>query len=107
MFTHERYIIDFLNKKPVFNPPGNIFKPSKEDTHEMEYRSPVIDSGEGFEKMFFEEKHPGFSEEKSLEKRDEKAELKKSANEDSGAYQIYEDASFEDIVASFNSEDKK
>ncbi|MGE4519450.1 MAG: type IV pilus twitching motility protein PilT [Desulfobacteraceae bacterium] len=107
MFTQERYVLDFLNKKPVFNPPGNIFKPSKEDTHEKEYRSPVIDSGEGFEKMFFEEKHPGFSEEKSLEKRDEKAELKKSANEDSGAYQIYEDASFEDIVASFNSEDKK
>lgn len=107
MFTQERYVLDFLNKKPLFNPPGNIFKPSKEDTHEKEYRSPVIDSGEGFEKMFFEEKHPGFSEEKSLEKRDEKAELKKSANEDSGAYQIYEDASFEDIVASFNSEDKK
>jgi pilus retraction protein PilT len=108
MFTHERYILDFLNKKPVFNPPGNIFKPSKEDTHEMEYRSPVIDEEDNPGKIVFEEKNLSFFEETNFQKNDEKAEPdKKPPAEDSGAYQIYEDASFEDIVASFNSGNKK
>jgi pilus retraction protein PilT len=100
MFTPERYVADFLNKKPVFNPPGNIFKPSMESTEEKEYRSPLIDSNEGFGKKFFEEKI-NFNDEKNQNTQN-------STHEDLSAYKIIdEDASLEDIIASFNSSNKK
>ncbi|MDY0131580.1 MAG: PilT/PilU family type 4a pilus ATPase [Desulforegulaceae bacterium] len=108
MFTQERYISDFLNKKTVFNSPGNIFKPSKESTKEKEYRSFVIDSNEGFESHGFKEtlenKYPKIKFENSDKVH---RPLKKARDEDLKTYHLQEDASFEDIIASFKSEDEK
>jgi pilus retraction protein PilT len=106
MYTQERYISDFLNKKPDFIPPGNIFKPSREETGEKEYRSSLFDS-EGESEMVFENNDSDITYKESLHRVSSKNRnlFRKSETDDSSAYHIEEDASFEDIVASFKNKD--
>ncbi len=42
MFTHDRYIKEFLHKRTVFVPPVTVFQPSAESAQMTDYRSPII-----------------------------------------------------------------
>ncbi|OGP50315.1 MAG: hypothetical protein A2Y79_01070 [Deltaproteobacteria bacterium RBG_13_43_22] len=44
MFNFDRYVNEYLMIQKNLNPPEKIFQPSLENTQEIEYRSPIMDS---------------------------------------------------------------